>query len=50
MTYFIGNEQKKFKFQGYTRVLAAVKNSAVNTVFPIRSITELPDICFPNTR
>ena len=31
------------------RVLATVKHSAVNAVFPIWSIVELPNLCFPNT-
>ena len=31
------------------RVLVTVKNSVVNTVFPIWPIVELPNLCFPNT-
>ena len=31
------------------RVLATVKNSAINRVFPIWPIAELPNLCFPNT-
>ena len=30
------------------RVLATVKNSAANAVFPIWTIVELPNLCFPN--
>ena len=31
------------------RVLATVKNSVVNTVFPILPTVQLPNLCFPNT-
>ena len=34
---------------GHGSVLATVKNSAVNTIFPIWSIIKLPNLCFPNT-
>ena len=30
-------------------VLAVVKNSTVNTVFLIRPMVKLPNLCFPNT-
>ena len=32
------------------RVLATVKNSVVNTAFPILLLVELPNLCFPNTQ
>ena len=34
----------------YTRMLATVKNSAVNAVFRIWSIIEILNLCFPNAK
>ena len=34
---------------GFSWVLATVKNSVVNTVFPIWPKAELHNLCFPNT-
>ena len=32
------------------RVLATVTNSALNAVFPVLLIVELPNLCFPNAQ
>ena len=32
------------------RVLATVTNSALNAVFPVLQIVELPNLCFPNAQ
>ena len=39
---------KMFYYLSKYRVLATAKNSAVNAVFPILSIKELPNLCCPS--
>ena len=50
ISYFLKNCSREiiWLLSMYVRVLTTVKNSAVNAVFPISSIIELPNLCFPN--
>ena len=41
--------QLKIVLKCFLRVLATVKNSAVNAVFTIWPVIELPNLCYPNT-
>ena len=49
LLFDIFNKLRKQGVQDLSRVLGAVKNSAVNAVFPICPILKLPNLCFPNT-
>ena len=49
LLFDIFNKLRKPGIRDLSRVLAAVKNSAVNAVFPIWPILKLPNLRFPNT-